>query len=84
MINKITLEHIKSKIKSHTFTKLPSGKVLICEITLENGFTVRGEAAVVDPANYVQVMGEEIAYKDAIDKIWQLEGYLLQQKIYES
>lgn len=80
-MNKVTLEHIKSKIISETFTRLPSGKCLICELTLENGFTVRGEACVVDPRNYVQEIGEQISRENAVDKIWQLEGYLLQENL---
>ena len=76
-------EDIEGKIKNRTFTTLPSGKVMICEITLENGFTVRGEAAVVDKENFDQDTGENISYERAVDKIWFVEGYLLQQKLFE-
>lgn len=71
-----------NKIVGETYTRLPSGKVLVCELTLENGFTVRGEAAVVDPANYNEVIGQRISKENAIRKIWELEGYLLQEKLY--
>ena len=73
-------EHIDSVIKSKTFTNLPSGKCMICEITLKNGYTVRGEAACVSPENFNQEIGEKISFENARDKIWQLEGYLLQEK----
>lgn len=73
-------EDIDKKIKSKTFTKLPSGKCMICELTLQNGFTVRGEAACVSPANFNQEIGERISFENAREKIWQLEGYLLQEK----
>jgi hypothetical protein len=43
---------ILKKVKGVTFTRLPSGKTLICEITLENGFTVRGEGNCVSPENF--------------------------------
>lgn len=82
MSNTVTLDGILSKIKDKTFTKLPSGKVLICELTLENGFTVRGEAAVVHPKNFNQEIGEKISYENAVKQIWQLEGYLLQEKLF--
>ena len=75
-------EDINSKIRNYTFTNLPSGKCVICEINLENGFSVRGESACVSPENFDQEIGNEVAYKDAYDKIWQLEGYLLQENIY--
>jgi len=77
---RLTPEDIDAKIKGTTFTKLPSGKCMICEITLQNGFTVRGEASCVSPENFDQEIGEDISFKSARDKIWQLEGYLLQEK----
>ena len=77
---RLTPDMLDSKIKGATYTNLPSGKCVICEITLLNGFTVRGESACVSPANFDQEIGNGIAYKNARDKIWQLEGYLLQEK----
>lgn len=73
---------ISSKIKDVTYTNLPSGKSIVCEITLQNGFTVRGEASVVSKENFVQEVGNEIAYKNAYNQIWMLEGYLLQEELY--
>lgn len=77
---RLTPDDINNKIKGVTYTNLPSGKCVVCEITLENGFTVRGESACVSPKNFDQDIGNHIAYKNARDKIWQLEGYLLQEK----
>jgi len=71
---------IDAAIVGKTFTKLPSGKCLICEITLKNGYTVRGEAACVSPENFDQEIGEKVSFEDARSKIWPLEGYLLQEK----
>lgn len=77
---RLTPADIDAKIKGKTFTKLPSGKCMICEITLQNGYTVRGEAACVSPKNFDQEIGESISFKNAREKVWQLEGYLLQEK----
>lgn len=70
-------------IKKETFTMLPSMKVLVCELTLENGYTVRGEAAVVSPENFDLEIGQMVSRENARRKVWELEGYLLQQKLYE-
>lgn len=78
---RLTPEMIDAKIKGKTFTNLPSGKCVVCEITLANGFTVRGESAVVSPENFDQEVGNIIAFKNARDKIWQIEGYLLQEQV---
>jgi len=43
---RLTPEDIDATIVGKTFTRLPSGKCMICELTLKNGFTVRGEALI--------------------------------------
>jgi predicted nuclease with TOPRIM domain len=80
--NRVTEEQIEAKIKDKKFTVLEDGKTTICNLYLENGFTVRGESACVDPANFDKELGEKIAYENAKDKIWLLEGYLLQEKLH--
>lgn len=82
MNNTVTLQGILDLIDSESYTTLPSGKVLVCELILKNGFSVRGEASVVDKANFNLDIGKNISRKNAIDKIWQLEGYLLQEKLF--
>lgn len=57
--------------------------VTLCIIILENGFKVEGLSACVDPANYDAKVGRECAYENAFEKIWQLEGYMLRQALYE-
>ena len=82
-MNKVTMERILGKIVSETYTILPSGKVMVCELMLENGFSVRGEAAVVSKENFNEEIGREISKENAINSIWQLEGYLLQEELYK-
>jgi len=82
-MNKVTMDRILGKIVSETYTTLPSGKVLVCELILENGFSVRGEAAVVSKENFNEEIGRKISKENAINSIWQLEGYLLQEELYK-
>jgi hypothetical protein len=79
---RVTHAHITSKIESATYTTLPSGKVMVCELTLSNGFTVRGEAAVVSKENFNEEVGRAVSYSNAFNKIWELEGYLLQERLH--
>lgn len=76
---RVTPEAIESKIESATYTILPSGKAMVCELMLTNGYSVRGEAAAVSKANFDEEVSRIISLKNAKDKIWQLEGYLLQE-----
>ena len=75
---------IERVIVDVTYTTMPSGKAMVCEITLANGFTVRGESAVVKKENFREDIGREISYKRAHDKIWELEGYLLQERCWRA
>ena len=61
---------------------LPLQTLTFCILTLENGFTVTGESACASPENYDADIGKEIAYANAREKIWVLEGYLLKQHLY--
>ncbi len=96
---RITPDHIDSKIKAVRFInggvapdyyaedyKYNCGAscLTICILSLENGFTVTGESACASPENFDEKMGREIAYKNAREKIWQLEGYLLKEKLYQA
>lgn len=80
----LTEEDINKKIKDKKFTILEDGKTTICNLYLENGYTVRGEAACVNPVNFKKDLGEKIAFENARDKVWVLEGYLLQEKLFRS
>jgi len=79
---RLSPQDIDAAIVGESYTTLPSGKCMVCELTLRNGFTVRGESAAVSIENFNEEIGREISYKNARDKIWQLEGYLLQERLY--
>jgi len=75
---RLTPADIDAVIVSETFTVLPSGKAMVCELTLASGFTVRGESACVSKENFDHEIGQKISKADARNKVWQLEGYRLQ------
>ena len=55
-----------------------------CVIVLKNGFTVTGESACASPKNFNADIGQKVAYENAREKIWLLEGYLLKEKLYQA
>ena len=81
---RLTPQDIDDAIVSESFTILPSGKVMVCELTLRNGFTVRGDAATVSIENFDEDIGRKVSREDARSKVWELEGYLLQQRLHEA
>lgn len=81
---RLTPADIDKVIVDVTFAMLLSEKCMVCEITLQNGFTVLGESSVVSKENFREDLGREYSYKKARDQIWQLEAYLLQQRLFEA
>lgn len=77
---KVTKAGIEGRIVRVDYTVLPDTTVTICSITLNNGFSVRGESACVDPRNFNEEIGRELAYRDAFGKLWAFEGYLLAER----
>ena len=80
---KVSYDDVLAEIVDETYTVLPSGRVTACELTLKNGFTVRGESAVVFIENNVPEIGRKVAKEKAIDQIWQLLGFRLRDKWFE-
>jgi hypothetical protein len=80
----VALQDIINKVQKTTYTLLPDGKTTICQLHMENGYTINGHSACVDPTKYNQALGEKYSYEDAINKAWPLEGYLLAEKLYQA
>ena len=60
------------------------GKELVISYKLKSGFTVSGRAACVDPDNFDMEVGRSIAFRNALDQLWPLEGYVLQKGLASS
>lgn len=73
---------VEAMIVGETYTVLPSGKKVICELTLRNGFTVEGSAGVVDIANFDMELGKKFSRQRALDQVWMLAGYELQTHLH--
>jgi len=79
---RVTPQDIEMKIRKVEFMVLDN-LTTICQITVENGFTTVGKSACVSAARWDKKIGEDVAYKDAFDQLWPLEGYLLKEKLWQ-
>lgn len=77
--NKVTVEAIEARIVRTTYWVLPGTTVTVCMLSIDNGYTVRGESACVDPANFDEAKGEQYSREDAFRKLWPLFGFLLSE-----
>ena len=80
---KVTKDSIEAKIAKVDYMIIPDSTVTLCNITMANGYSVRGESACVDKRNFDVEIGKAISYRDAFNKLWSLEGYLLAERSYK-
>ena len=78
---RITADHIEDVIVDETYVVIPGTTTTLAALTLMNGFLVTGTSACADPANFDEEIGRAIARDNAKNKIWELEGYLLRQRL---
>lgn len=78
---RVRLEDMQARIRSQTvFTE---GTLTLVVLTMVNGYKVVGKSACVDPALYDADKGIELAYNNAVNQLWSLEGYLLAEDVYQ-
>lgn len=79
----VTINQIEAAIVGEQYLRPEASTLTICILTLRNGFTVTGESACADPANFDEEVGRRYARHEAREKIWALEGYLLREKLWQ-
>lgn len=82
MKDKLSKTDIEGVIKDISYYRVPFSTMTICILLLTNGTTVIGESACIAEANFNEAFGKQAAYDSAFSKIWQLEGYLLKEKLF--
>lgn len=81
MLQRLTLADLEAAILSTAYLSschpcAPDlGALTICVLTMKNGLKIVGKSACLNLADFDAEMGKEIARKDAVDQLWQLEGY---------
>lgn len=80
----ITEEYIEDIMSNSEFeVNTMFNKCTVVSCRLPNGFVIVEHAACVSPENYDEDKGIEICINKIKDKIWELEGYRLQQQLWE-
>jgi hypothetical protein len=78
---RLTPAMIDAKVKRVHYHHFPGTTLTVCAIELQNGFLVVGESAAASPDNFDHEIGRKIAFDNARQKIWSLEGYLLREQL---
>lgn len=78
---RVTPADVEASIVGETYTVLPNGRSTVCQLTLDNGFTVEGISAAVSIENFNADLGNKISRQNAVAKIWPLLGFRLRDRL---
>ena len=84
MVNKIAQEHIErmyDEAEKDVVTLFGKCAILACR--LKNGFVLVASSACVDPDNFDINVALNICEKRIKERLWELEGYLLQNHLFQ-
>ena len=83
--NTVTLDQINKILLGTKFEyQTVFGKTTIASAKLPNGFVIVESSSCVDPVNYDEKIGRDICREKIINKLWELEGYRLQDGLHRS
>lgn len=79
---RVTQDMVTAAIMHVDYLTLPDTQITVCAITLRNGAKVLGHNyGAIDPARQNWEQGRQAAYDMAREKIWELEGYALRERL---
>ena len=76
-----TKEALEQKLASVSFLRVGE-TTTVCSLTLDSGFVVVGQSACIDPKAFDCTIGCDLAREDALNKLWELEGYHVKETLY--
>ncbi len=80
---RLTPSQSDSKIMDIRYHRVERTTTTLWSLVLENGFVVNGESACASLDNFDEAIVRKLAFDNARDKIWLVEGYLLKEKLYQ-
>lgn len=81
---RVTPERIDEVIVKETLENLPGTTITLVTLYLRNGAKTIGiNYGAIDPAQQNWEIGAREARRQAVDKVFELEGYLLRQRLFE-
>lgn len=78
---KLTPDHIEHMVVSEQYHHFPGTTMTVCCLTLQNGFTVSGDSACVNPEDFNKETGQIEARKRAISKVWSHAAYVARTQL---
>lgn len=75
--DRVSPEIVEASVVAEDFHVFPGTTYTVCLLTLMNGHHVSGFSACVNPENFDEEIGRDLARENAENKIWQVLGTIL-------
>lgn len=72
-MSKITEKELRALICSITYQVVGTMTIAVAE--LKSGYKVVGKSACMNPDDFNEHLGRKFALEDAVNQLWDLEGY---------
>jgi hypothetical protein len=79
----VTEQDVMKKIVRKTFTLLPGGTTVICEIVMQNGFVAHGQS-IMGAGETSNTSAQAKALTNAVREVWDKEVYLFREMAYRA
>lgn len=78
----VKYEDLTAKIADTRYHRIENTTATVCALVLQSGFAVIGQSACLNPEMYDEEAGRELAYQDAVKKLWELEAYRVKENAF--
>lgn len=82
MTLQVKFEDLDAKVAVAEYHRIGETTAIVCSLTLQSGFVVIGQAACLNPDVFDEQAGCELAYQDAMRKLWELEAYRVKENAF--
>ncbi|WP_175785296.1 Gp49 family protein [Burkholderia ambifaria] len=79
---RVTSDMIEARILSESYEVRADGRTTVCEITLDNGWTERGESSCGDPADFDGERAKPAARAAAKASLWKCFAFLAREQAH--
>lgn len=82
MTLQVKFEDLEAKGAVAEYHRVGQTTTIVCSLTLQSGFVVIGQASCLNPDVFDEQSGCELAYQDAMRKLWELEAYRIKENAF--
>ena len=80
----LSKEVLENLVVDTHYYRVPDTTVTVAAVKLVNGFILIGHSACIDSDSFSESIGRQIAFNNAFDQLWALEGYRIKSDLHRA